>query len=308
MENGIFVPKTLAELAEQDKLARYATLTFGMYGWLPGQTHDVNQAGSGVMIAPGLALGAKHVSKAMIALDNRYDAANPPKGDFYPAYGTTCFQAPRFNEPIQWGVTGTWTSPDTDIAVMTIVPDTSMAMWAFKEALPEACVEWQLEAPPQGAEVELYGYPNTALVNDGKDHAGEVTWVEQKAIVTDVFETMRTHGHLDFPCYRLDRPVDKAFSGGPVFYQGRLAGITSVSLKLQDGDESERDTYVATLWPLLLMEFEIKGHKFSFGDRFDYGSIRAVDYADFRGKVYRKPCDMCSMRDPDHKGHADMRG
>ena len=48
-----------------------------------------------------------------------------------------------------------------------------------------------------------------------------------------------------------------------------------------------------------------EGQKFTFGDRFDYGTIRAVDYPDFRGKVYRKPCDMCSMRDPDHKGHAE---
>jgi hypothetical protein len=305
MRNGILIPKTRAELAEHDKLSRYATLTFGMYAWLPGQAHDVKHAGSGVMIAPGLALGAKHVSKAMIGLDERYDSANPPKGDFHPAYGTSAFQAPRDGHPILFGVTGTWTSPDTDIAVMTVVPDTPMAKWSAEYAFPPAFVEWQLEPPPVGAQVELYGYPNTALVNDGKGHSGPVTWVQQTATVTDIFEPMRTHGHLDFPCYRLDRPVDKGFSGGPVFYEGRLVGITSVSLALQEGDDSERDTYVASLWPLLLMEFEIKGQKFRFQDRFDYGTIRTVDHPDFRAKVYRKTCDMCSMRDPDHKGHAE---
>lgn len=305
MENGILVPKTRAELIEHDKPSRCATLTFGMYGWLPGQVHDVSQAGSGVMIAPGLSLGAGHVSKAMIALDERYDVANPPKGDFYPEYGTSCFQAPRNGEPILFGVTGTWTSRDTDVAVMTVVPDSPMAAWSARYAFPSAFVEWQLTPPPVGADVELYGYPNTALVNDGKGHSGPVTWVQQTASVTDIFEPMRTHGHLDFPCYRLGRPVDKGFSGGPVFYEGRLAGITSVSLALQDGDDSEQDTYVASLWPLLLMEFEIKGRRFTFGDCFNYGTIRAIDYPELRGKVYRKPCDMCSMRDSDHKGHAE---
>ncbi len=38
-------------------------------------------------------------------------------------------------------------------------------------------------------------------------------------------------------------------------YDGRLAGITSVGL---NRDDSDRDTYVVSLWPLLLMEFEIK--------------------------------------------------
>jgi hypothetical protein len=39
-------------------------------------------------------------------------------------------QAPRDGNPVNSAVTNTWCSKDTDIGVMTVVPDTPMAQWA----------------------------------------------------------------------------------------------------------------------------------------------------------------------------------
>lgn len=310
MENGILVPRTRAELAEHDKLSRYATITTGMYGWMHDRPAKCDQAGSGVFIAPGLVLTAKHVVNEMGTLDPKWDAAKHETADFSGAtFDIRLYQAPRLAQPILWYAKGDIVrSKDTDVAILTVEPDPDypMTLWAAQNALPPAFVPWRLEPPPVDAKVELYGWPKPKIVNEGTIHKGPVKWVEQTGVVTHVFETMRDHSYINFPSFRIDRPVEGAFSGGPVFYNGALVGITSIST---DTDPKQPDiigdTYIASLWPLLLRELDYQGRKVTFGDLFDEGAIKALDYADFRAKVVRKPCERCAEKDPTHPGHAE---
>lgn len=310
MQNGILVPKTRAELVEHDKLSRYATITTGMYGWVHGQPAKCDQAGSGVFVAPGLVLTAKHVVNGMGTLDPKWNAAKHETEDFSGvSFGIRLYQAPRFDEPVLWYAKGDIVrSRDTDIAILKVEPDPDYpaTLWAAKHALPPAFVPWRLEPPPVGAEVELYGWPKPEITNTGEVHTGPVKWVEQHGTVTHVFDSMRDHFYINFPSFRIERPVEGAFSGGPVFYKGALVGITSISMETDPNQpDLVGDTYIASLWPLLLREFEYQGEKVTLGELFDEGVIDATDYADFRGKVVRTPCERCQEKDPNHIGHAE---
>lgn len=310
MKNGILVPTTRAELAEHDKLSRYATITTGMYAWQHEKPGDCKEAGSGVFVAPGLVLTAKHVVNSMGTLDVRWIAKKHDEGNFdeVPNFDIRLYQAPRHQQPIMWYAKGSLVrAKDTDIAILTVSPDPDypMTLWAENNALPSAFVPWHLAPPPIGAEVELHGWPKPEIVNNGTIHTGPVQWVEQKGIVTDVFPKMRTHGFVDFPSFRIERPVEGAFSGGPVFYKGALVGITSVSTEIDpEQPDVVGDTYIASLWPLLLRAFEYEGRTVTFGNLFDQGVIKVMDYADFRGKVRRTSCEVCSFKNEKHIGHA----
>src|SRR5258708_2157567 len=220
MVNGILIPTTRAELQENEKLDRYATLTAGMYAWVHGKPGSCGQAGSGVFVAPGLVLTAKHVVNGMGTLDSRWDPDRHQQQDFDgPNFDIRLYQAPRFNQPVMWYAKGSIVrSKDNDIAVLTVAlyPSSPMVLWAAKKALSEAFVPWRLEPPRVGETVELYGFPTPEIEDTCEVHAGPVQWVQQTAVVADVYPKMRTHGHLDFPCFRLDKPVGSAFSGGPL--------------------------------------------------------------------------------------------
>jgi hypothetical protein len=308
MVNGILVPTTRAELVERMKLDRYATLTAGVYAWQHGKTGECHEAGSGVFVAPGVVLTAKHVVNGMGTLDERWDREKHETSDFAsPSFDIRLYQAPRWGETVLWYVKGDVVrSRDTDIAILPVEPENKLSEWVANEALPEAFVPWRLGPPPIGAEVELYGWPKPTLEMTGQVHTGGVQWVEQHGTVTHVFYDMRDHVRVNFPSFRIDRPVDGAFSGGPVFYRGALVGITSISTET-DPNEPELigDTYAASLWPLILRDFDYRGKKVTFGDLFDAGVIRALDYREFRGRVVRKPCDRCLYDDPEHVGHAE---
>lgn len=270
---------------EQERLSRIATVTCGLYAWLPGEAHPVQHAGSGVLIAPGLAMTAKHVTEDMERLDRRYDPARPRGTGFMPEYGTMLYQVPRFGQEPRWATTINWLSRDTDITVMRVVPDSNCAVAVENTILPRAYYDWILCPPPVGARVQLYGFPLPAIANEGNQHRGAIQFVEQDGIVEEVFEPIRTHGMLEFPCYRLSKPVDHAFSGGPVFYDGALVGIVSA------GATYDNRAWVASLWPLALLTMQEAGTTRAMTDLFDDGTIRVRDWPALRGSIVRLGCD-----------------
>src|SRR5438046_2827392 len=102
-------------------------VVFGHYAWLKEwKAETVKLAGSGVLIAPGFGLGAKHVSKSFEKLDDRIEAAQRRMPAFAaqytsrPAvtqYAGLLYQAPKIRMPsekdiIYWGVFVDWPSPD----------------------------------------------------------------------------------------------------------------------------------------------------------------------------------------------------
>lgn len=288
----------------REDLSRAATVTFGMYAWLEDVAHEITNAGSGILVTPSLALTAAHVPNDMMSLDPRVSVRlRRPEERLELAYSTRLYQVPRFGKEVAWAVTETWCSTETDLALMAIVPDSPLAATLSTEVLPRAVFEWRLEPPPVGAVVDLFGFPKAALSNEATRHQGQVQWVQQTGVVTDIFEPFRTHGHLEFPCFRVDRPVDNGFSGGPVFYDGALVGITSVSLDVGSGDSSLRDTYVAALWPLAITKIYQNGALREVAELFDDQTIRVRDWPQMKGRIERRTCDICLAKDDAHRGH-----
>lgn len=260
----------------------------------------------------GIVLTAKHVVNSMGTLDKHWNRDRHETADFdAPSFDIRLYQAPRSGETVLWYTKGSVVrAKDTDIAILPVEPENELAEWVAAKALPPAFVHWCLEPPPVGAEVELYGWPKPEIANTGEVHAGPVKWVEQHGTVTHVFDPIREHVYVNFPSFRIDRPVEGAFSGGPVLYKGALVGITSISTETDPKQPLIiGDTYIASLWPLVLRDFDYQGRKVTFGDLFDEGVIKAIDYAYFRGKVARVPCKRCREKDPGHVGHAEwLRG
>jgi hypothetical protein len=273
--------------ATQQHLEHIASLAFGLYAWVPDTEHTIDSAGSGIMIARQLALTAKHVTDDMLRLDTRIDVTRLRPGTIEPQYSTLLYQVPRRAYQPKWGVVGTWPSDVTDIALLEFVPDGGAAE-LIEPTLRPLCFEWQLAPPPVGSEVKLYGFPKPDLRNDGRDHAGQVYFVEQDGVVEEIFEPLRTHGMLEFPCYCISKPVDHGFSGGPVFWNDALVGIVSA------GSSFDNRAWIASLWPLTLLRWPDRaGGEFAVSEMLDSGQIRARDWPEFKGRIEKRPCRDC---------------
>ncbi len=313
--SGLWVPVSDEEIAEQARLARFATMTFGLYGWLKDTSVKCEQAGSGVFIAPNLALTAKHVSNGILSLDPAYDSLKGYTGQEREYdVGVRAYQVPFEDQDISWYTRNNWASKDTDITLVSIYPDTPMAQYIFEKKQSQAYFEWQLEPPPIGATVEMYGYPKSVFEVTAQNepghttHSGGMYWVKQEGTVVDIHEPYRSHGNLTYPCYRLDKPIDHGFSGGPVFYDGAMVGIVSVGFEAKPEENIPPDQYVASLWPLVLMKCHLEGAWQTFEELFDLGVIQVRDWKRFRGNVHRELCDQCEMQSEKHPYHAVRDG
>jgi hypothetical protein len=170
--------------------------------------------------------------------------------------------------------------------LLQIIPETEGA--ELLETICEpAYFDWQLLPPPRGAEVKLYGFPKAEITSDGKDHVGQIPFVEQDGVVEDIFEPIRTHRMLEFPCYRISKPVDHGFSGGPVFCEGKLAGIVSA------GSSYDPHTWIASLWPLALLTYGLTGQERRFSDLLDSRVLLSQDWENIRDRVDRYDCTDC---------------
>lgn len=266
---------------------RMKPLVFGYYAW--GETeekHRVWEAGSGVIVAPGLGLSAKHVSKGFQKLDPQFDAIerrrSPLDAQYQTIrvrteYATLVYQMPLGEEYVRWLPVVDWGSHDTDIDSIVLVPETDAA----KRVAPTLrYFPWQLLPPPIGSLVRVYGWPDQHIEIDGTNHELTLELHAQRARVTETIYPMLAHGFGEFPAFRLHQEYAHGFSGGPVLYNGKLVGIFS-------GPD-----LVACLWPLALHTYEdTTGHVFSFEAHFDSKLVDAVDWDEVKGRVRRAPCD-----------------
>lgn len=156
--------------------------------------------------------------------------------------------------------------------------------------------EWALLPPPVGSHVVMLGYPLAAVTSEGGQMRVNSPYVVQEGDVTEVQERCRDRGFLSFPGFRIDQPVNHGFSGGPVFWNGRLCGIVSA--------DCEGGTYAASLWPLCLLEFEYRdmgtlGGKETIRNLLDRGILRSEDWPQIRDRISKE-------RDDDYTAYAHM--
>lgn len=287
---------------------RVMPVVFGHYAWLKEwEDQRVQEAGSGILVAPGIGLGARHVSKGFEKLDDRIEAAQrrmgPLSDPYAPKPAVTQFagllyQASKVRMPEEkdvafWGVVVDWPSPDTDITVLQAEPTTPMAKAAYEDM---AFIDRQLLPPERGSEVDVFGFPSPKINVGGGFHVVDITLRSETVRVVEVFDVLQRHGLTAFPGFQVNRELAHGFSGGPAFYKGNFVGIFS-------GPD-----YVSSLWPLLIHEYPRREDNPSidlldagairkplvmrrFSDLFAEGVIHAHDLAEVESRVRRVPCE-----------------
>jgi hypothetical protein len=254
-------------------------------------------SGTAVVIAPHLALTARHV------VDDywrHFDQNWKLKlGDSHGDFGLLALQVLPGRQGVIWAIRRLWRSEHTDLAVLQLAPYSNLAAgyrWR--------CPMLQLLAPPVGAEVWTFGYRGgcaDATFDDPRAMTA-VHWRSSPSTavgtVIEVHDVRRDHGMLKFPCFRTNAPFTHGMSGGPIFHAGRLSGIICAG-GLQGGDGHEI-TYGVTLWPLLALKVQLdfagqpSGSWYSVADLVDRGYVRVVD----RERVAVTPDGECLLIDP----------
>jgi hypothetical protein len=277
------------QILEMQKVAR---LAYGHYAWadMDGE-QKVEEAGSGVLVAPGLGLTAKHVTKSFFKLDPQYEALHRRSSPLDPQYrvikrksefASLVYQAPYDGGEMNWLPEVTWPSHDTDITCMVLEPQSEAAV---RLAPALTFFSWHLLPPKVGSVVTVYGWPGPDInITGGEDtrevHNLAVELHVESAYVIEHCPVMKEHGLREFPGFVLDRELPHGFSGGPVVQNDRLIGIFS-------GPD-----YVASLWPLALMTYPDKEEvEHAVADHFEGGAISVWDWLEVKGRPERVPCD-----------------
>lgn len=274
----------MTPLVKAHLLSRSARLTVGLLAWRAEDEGKIKSAGSGVLISERLVLTARHVMDDFLALDPRVDAGLRPQGEFDPYYAEAILSADihgDLSKPVEWQMDSYCRCEYSDIAVLTISPRNEKATRLVDTGLH--CFDWNLRPPPIGATVQLFGYPLPDAEHGGGSLRFDGQFEVKTGHVTEVHGILQSHGYMEFPCFRIDVPVDHSFSGGPVIWNGRLAGIVSGGPSFDDA------TWAASLWPALTMKYSEADVEGDLGYLFDAGKLSATDWQDVRGHVQTLP-------------------
>jgi len=274
---------------------RARLLTCALVGHLGEDDKEPRVGGSGFFVAPGWAVSARHVVHDLFLTYPYYDRRllNRPLGDVKPRHHIALLQTPRpdLDKTLaaSWTVSCTWDYLVADLALIEANPDNQLGH-ETADKMSDLYFEWSLLPPNPGETVEMCGVPSASLSTSEKQWNFTGQHVHAQAQVTEVFSTIHRKGYTEFPGFVVAHPVEHGFSGGPVFWNGRLCGLAAASL----GDQ----TYVAALWPMCEFSMENKntGKTEHFKDWLDGGRIVATDWRSVRGRVSLRRDDEGKIR------------
>jgi len=216
--------------------------------------------GSGVFVAPFIALTARHV------LQGTWNEFEPqrrknkyPKGKERTTHSLILIQRLYASRPAtaSWVIEEAWPDHHTDIALLRVTPHDDVAktyQWG------KGFLKWQLLAPSVGTRIYAFGYPQSTAKNAPNADNGVVGDMQislMEANVTKVEEFRRDNNFNDFPGFEFTPGIAGGYSGGPLFLDDRLCGIASASGFGGGGEVG----YAAALWPLILRKI-----RFGLGD------------------------------------------
>lgn len=298
--------RSLAEAGSDARclIQRAASLAFGIFGTLGDgsvgrEDHEVREGGSGIFIAPFLAITARHVSKDLYRLGGREEPRRPHLSS-HAAHLFQCLDPfnPEAGATALWHVDRSWASPHTDITLLQVSAENEEAK-RLQAEMPSRFFEWRLTAPPIGSTVWAIGFPQLCIRPDGKDLVVGAPFTLQELQVTKIYSLGRDRGMLSFPCFEVDGSVQHGFSGGPVFYEGKLCGIVA------SGSAFDNRSHMTLLWPLTLMDY---GNEFGgtsrFGDLLDRRGVVASDWREIRNRISKgenelgEPCVFMDTQEP----------
>lgn len=201
------------------------------------ETHSIE--GSGVLVAPGIALCAKHV------IGPNVDKIMTSR------LATIAIALSRSGVQI-WRISRITLIDDSDIAIIGLtyaskLPDRNLFNVATISTrfpkIGENLLIAGFRASDYNFDISVHN-PNHRAMN----FSGNVLC--SNGIVTNRFPTGRDVSMLPWPTLEVDCPSLGGMSGGPVFdSRGMLVGLLSSSF-------DEGPSYVSLLWPALAIEFE----------------------------------------------------
>lgn len=207
------------------------------------QNDQVRPLGSGVFVAAGLVLTARHVYQEAWArlaenTKRRFDSIAP-------------FHIDAYNWPNEtdglaiWGVDAAWDTPFSDLALVRVVPSNEAA----KLNHPGTVAVMNVYPPSLGETVTAVGFPRTLERHDKKGIELGLHPSVTTGIVRENHEAYRDKGMLNFPCFEVNAHVFPGMSGGPIYNEaGQLCGIICASI------EGHPSFYGLALWPAIFIQ------------------------------------------------------
>jgi hypothetical protein len=187
--------------------------------WVTADFHHV--WGSAVLVAPGVALTARHTIDAM-----REAGFLAEDGGILLAYG---FHPQGM---MIWNAVHVEQDPSGDLAVLTLVRATATPQWALDVPLPVHAASIAARMPRQGEILTLIGFKadKPAFKSSGADM-------------------------MPKPSAYIDAPTLGGMSGGAALdSEGHLVGIISKGMSAE-GDDGP--SFILLTWPILFTEFEV---------------------------------------------------
>lgn len=200
-------------------------------------------SGTAVVVAPWLAMTAKHVVEDYLGKFGATQATNglDPKFQLL-----TCLTLEGDRGVIPLFIGRIWYCNSIDIAFFELLPASEFPLnhiWkvAILDLLP----------PSVGDRVVAFGYSDSS-VRDGTNSVDLLTWSNKPSTsvgeVLEVHHQSRDSARLHFPCFRTNARFDGGMSGGPVFNDaGLVCGIVCSSIPATL-EEDGHISYASSLW------------------------------------------------------------
>jgi hypothetical protein len=207
-------------------------------------------SGTGVIVAPYLAMSARHV------LDDhwRRHHGKPMPMEEENAGGFSFILAQIVGSTVNlWTVSRLWVSGETDIVFLHLTPYSEGASkYVFRRPTMD------MLPPKTGEKIHAFGYSGSSIeVGGPKNLTVRHNPSTTHGNVVEVFHQLRDPVTMPFPCFRTNARFDGGMSGGPVFNEaGLLCGMICSSYPPFEPDE-DHASYAVSLWPAMAIPLDL---------------------------------------------------
>jgi trypsin-like peptidase len=218
-------------------------------------------SGTGVIIAPHLAITAKHVIEDFLKqFTNANLERNMASGKNSETIENINILTSNYGEAGKkmnvWRVYEIYFCLQSDIAYLYMLPANEEA----KDFKWNKC-KLDLNPPLVGSLIFGFGFHNSTSQIGANGNTINLHWNNSGATTTgeviEVFPARRDSSRLNFPCFQTDAQFDGGMSGGPIFNEGGcLCGLICNSMPATE-EFPEHISYVALLWPEMITQLKI---------------------------------------------------
>ena len=235
-------------------------------------------SGTAVIIAPYLAITAKHVIEDYFKLYDRI-SIEKETGEFRGTFSLYAYQTINNVENNGvWNISRLWPCKESDLYLLRLTPN-SKASKNYKWRCPIL----SFSLPEVGDRMSAFGYSKPKI-----DIESNLLTYETSTSIGEVIEVhkkMRDSVRLNFPCFMVNSRFDGGMSGGPVFNDnGELCGLICSTLEPLSIHEPHV-SYVTLLSPILKTLIDIPYKELDKGGI--YPVMKLIEYNIIHAKGYK---------------------